>query len=128
MPEQVDRADAAGSASTAQTGIQRLPINTLYQLVSMRQSGDAQLDSGAHIAADTRPVPLLADRADRCRVHQRDDHEFYDARAGGWATDMLAGAGFACRHLAAGMSRPAPSWATLLPEVRAKSDCAEACR
>ena len=44
VPEEVDRRVPPGRLF-GQTGIQRLPINTLYQLVSMRMSDDPQLSA-----------------------------------------------------------------------------------
>src|SRR5690242_10727798 len=43
IAEQVDRR-IAPAALYAQTGIQRLPFNTLYQLAAMREQQDVQLD------------------------------------------------------------------------------------
>ena len=58
----------------AQTGIQFMQINTLYQLFSMVQSADPQLDAAAHAAADAQPVLLLALRTKGGRVHARHHH------------------------------------------------------
>ena len=46
IPEQVD-AHIPPAHLYAQTGIQRMPINTLYQLASMRESQDPQLAAAA---------------------------------------------------------------------------------
>ncbi len=46
MIEIVDR-QVSRERLYAQTGIQRLPLNTLYQLVSMRENSDPQLDAAA---------------------------------------------------------------------------------
>ncbi len=73
----------------AQTGIQRLPINTLYQLYSMRAAGDPQLD----IARTLLLMPdlfgyWLTGRA-VAEYTNATTTGFYDARTGGWAGDLL---------------------------------------
>ena len=80
----------------ARTGIQRLPINTLYQLASHARRAGPAIGRGANAAADPRPVRLLADRARGGRVHQRHDDAASTTRArGGWATERAARAGSA---------------------------------
>ena len=56
----------------AVTGIQQMPINTIYQLAA--DGADAAAGRGADPAADPRPARLLADRGDRRRGDERVHH------------------------------------------------------
>jgi rhamnulokinase len=101
----------------AQTGIQRLPINTLYQLVSMRQSGDPQLD-----AADT--LLLMPDLFHYWLTGQKvaeytnaTTTQFFDARERRWAADLLAALELPSRILPPTVA-PGTLLGELLPDVR----------
>ncbi len=89
MPEQVD-ARISPAQLYAQTGIQRMPINTLYQLFSMGVNHDPQL-------AAARTLLLIPDLFHYWLIGRAvaeytnaTTTQFYDARAGGWAIDLLA--------------------------------------
>ncbi len=89
LPEQVDTR-VSPAQLYAQTGIQRMPINTLYQLASMDAIHDPQL-------AAARTLLLIPDLFHYwltgrmvAEYTNATTTQFYDARAGGWATDLLA--------------------------------------
>jgi len=71
------------------TGIQRLPINTLYQLVSMRQANDPRLEAAETLLL----VPDLFHYWMTGRIVAEYTNatttQFYDARGQGWALDLL---------------------------------------
>ncbi|MEO5953320.1 MAG: FGGY family carbohydrate kinase, partial [Chloroflexia bacterium] len=86
MPEQVDRT-ISPQELYAETGIQRLPINTLYQLASMR--GDRQL-----LEADTfLMIPDLfhywLTGRKVAEYTNATTTQFYSAKEGSWATELL---------------------------------------
>ena len=56
------------------TGIQFMPINTLYQLFAHRRDTPGILDCGSTSSYDPRPFQLLADWQRCLRVHECDDH------------------------------------------------------
>jgi rhamnulokinase len=73
----------------SRTGIQFMPINTLYQLFAMARSGDPQLEAADRLL--TMPA-LLAYWLSGVQADEFTDAtttQCYDARAGGWATDLL---------------------------------------
>jgi rhamnulokinase len=101
----------------AQTGIQHLPINTLYQLVSMRQSGDPQLDT-----ADT--LLLMPDLFHYWLTGQKvaeytnaTTTQFFDARERRWATDLFAALDLPSQILPRVVA-PGTLLGDLLPDVR----------
>ena len=71
------------------TGIQRLPINTLYQLVNMRQANDPRLEAAETLLL----VPDLFHYWMTGRIVAEYTNatttQFYDARGQGWALDLL---------------------------------------
>jgi rhamnulokinase len=88
MPEYVDL-HVSQRQLFAQTGIQRLPINTLYQLVSMRLSGDPQLEAARMLLM----IPdlfnyWLTGRA-VAEYTNATTTQFYDANNQRWASDLL---------------------------------------
>jgi len=119
MPERIDRL-VPPERLYARTGIQRLPINTLYQLFSMREAADPQL-----AAAET--LLMIPDLFHYWLTgHRAAEHtnatstNFYDVRAGGWAVDILGEL-----DLPAGILPPVVAPGTvlgeLLPEVRERA-------
>ncbi len=58
----------------AQTGIQFLQLNTLYQAARARPPAAPPAPGRAHPARHPRPVQLLADRPAGMRIHQRHHH------------------------------------------------------
>ena len=68
----VERARArAGDDAYAITGIQTMPINTVFQLLA--DDGSAALSDAARIALVARPARLLAERRAGQRAHERVD-------------------------------------------------------
>jgi len=73
----------------SRTGIQFLPINTLYQLLALVKSGDPHLEAADRLL--TMPA-LMAYWLCGVQADEFTDAtttQCYDARAGGWATDLL---------------------------------------
>ncbi|MGI6381128.1 MAG: rhamnulokinase [Anaerolineae bacterium] len=74
----------------AQTGIQFMEINTLYQLYAMRMAGDRVLD----LAETFLMIPDLFNYwftgVKRCEFSDATTTQFWDPRRGTWATDLLA--------------------------------------
>jgi rhamnulokinase len=73
----------------AQTGIQRLPINTLYQLVSMRQSDDPQLDVAETLLLIPDLFHYWLTGRTVAEYTNATTTQFFDAQARGWATDLM---------------------------------------
>ena len=72
------------------TGIQLMPINTVFELAAMAAEGDPVLDARRDAAAHARPLPLLALRAARTtEFTNATTTQCFDPRGGGWATDLL---------------------------------------
>ncbi len=57
----------------AQTGLQFMQFNTLFQLFAMRREGSAAAGRGPVAADDAGPVSLVVERREIQRVHGRDD-------------------------------------------------------
>jgi len=89
MLERVDQ-QIASERLYAQTGIQRLPINTLYQLVSMRQSDDPQLDVAATLLLIPDLFHYWLTGRTVAEYTNATTTQFFDARAQHWAIDLLA--------------------------------------
>ena len=103
----------------ARTGMQRLPFNTLYQLVSMQQRNDPQL-----AAADT--LLLMPDLFHFWMTGRKvaeytnaTTTEFFDARERRWATDLLAELELPTCILPP-IVEPGTVLGDLLPQVRAE--------
>ena len=74
----------------AQTGIQFMQFNTLFQLYAMKLAGLAGAGRGRHAADDAGPVQLLAHRRGKARVHQRHHHPVLQpAHAAAGRTELL---------------------------------------
>ena len=73
----------------ARTGIQFMPINTLYQLLAMVRSGDAQLKAADRLLTMPALVAywLCGVKADE--FTDATTTQCYDPLASGWATDLL---------------------------------------
>jgi len=88
IPEQVD-GRVPPRRLYGKTGIQRLPINTLYQLVSMREADDPRLE----VAETLLLIPDLFHYWMTGRIAAEYTNatttQFYDARAQRWALDLL---------------------------------------
>jgi len=88
MLQQVDQQVSPERVYT-QTGIQRLPINTLYQLVSMRQSGDPQLEAAATLLLIPDLFHYWLTGQKVAEYTNATTTQFFDARERRWATDLL---------------------------------------
>lgn len=73
----------------AHTGIQFMPINTLYQLAALAEVGDPQLAAAATFLTmpDLLNYWLTGERA--CEFTIASTTQLYDGRAGRWATELL---------------------------------------
>lgn len=71
------------------TGIQFMPINTLYQLASLAEAGDPQLAAAATFLTvpDLLNSWLTGERA--CEFSNATTTQLYDPRADGWATSLM---------------------------------------
>jgi rhamnulokinase len=116
VPQQVD-ARVPPEQIYARTGIQRLPINTLYQLASMRQSGDPQLAVASTLLLIPDLFHYWLTGRTVAEYTNATTTQFFDARERRWAADILA-----ALDLPAGILPPvvAPGsvLGELLPEVR----------
>jgi len=101
----------------ARTGIQRLPINTLYQLVSMRQHGDPQLDAAKTLLLIPDLLHYWLTGRKVAEYTNATTTQFFDARARRWASDLLAELDLPSRILPE-IVAPSAIIGTLLPEVR----------
>ena len=116
MPEAVD-ARVSPERLFAQTGIQRLPINTLYQLVGMRENRDPQLDAAATLLLipDLFGYWLTGRRV--AEYTNATTTQFFDPQAGQWATGVLAALDLPARILPP-VVPPGTVLGDLLPAVR----------
>jgi rhamnulokinase len=116
MLERVDRLVPA-ERLFARTGIQRLPINTLYQLFSMREAGDPQLAAAETLLMIPDLFHYWLTGLALAEHTTATTTSFYEVRGGGWAVDILDELG-----LPAGILPPVVAPGTLLgdllPEVR----------
>jgi rhamnulokinase len=73
----------------ARTGIQFMPINTLYQVVSLVESGSPQLGAAETFLTvpDLLNYWLTGEKV--CEFTNATTTQMYDPRAGAWALDML---------------------------------------
>src|SRR5206468_3999226 len=124
MPEQVDRR-ISPQKLYAQTGIQRLPIKTLYQLASMRQSDDLQLEAAHTLLMIPDLFHYWMTGRAVAEYTNATTTNFYDARAGGWATDILRELDLPADILPQVVA-PGTILGGLLPEVRDKVGLKEA--
>jgi rhamnulokinase len=117
IAERIDAVVGPG-ALYAQTGIQRLPFNTLYQLASLG-ADDPQLAAAESLLL----IPdLLGYWLTGRRVAEYTNAtttQFLDARTGDWATDLLATLGLPTAPLPL-IVAPGTLLGELLPEVRAE--------
>ena len=99
-----------------QTGIQFLPFNTLYQLLSMALAGSPHLARAKTFL--TIPDLLnfwLTGRA-VCEFTNATTTQFYDPRAGGWATSLLERLGIPT-HFLPEVVMPGTVLGPLLPSI-----------
>lgn len=116
MPELVD-ALVPPEELYVQTGIQRLPINTIYQLVAMRQGHDPLLDAASTLLMlpDLFHYWLTGQKV--AEYTNATTTQLYDARAGHWATDLLEKLDLPS-HMLPIIVAPGTLLGEMLPEVR----------
>src|SRR5205823_11508768 len=88
MPELVEQR-IPGERLYAQTGIQRLPINTLYQLVSMRESRDPQLEAASTLLMIPDLFNYWMTGRAVAEYTNATTTQFYDALQQRWAVELL---------------------------------------
>lgn len=102
------------------TGIQRLPFNTLYQLVSMRQQGDVQLDMAQTLLLMPDLFGYWLTGRMVAEYTNATTTQFYDARAGRWAADLLGALDLPAAILPP-LVAPGTMLGELLPDVRERT-------
>ena len=100
----------------AQTGIQRLPINTLYQLMSMKQSRDPQLEAARTLLMIPDLLHYWLTGRTVAEYTNATTTQFLDATTGTWATDLLAQLGLPSGILPP-IVAPGTTLGRLLPEI-----------
>ena len=115
VPEEVDRRVPPGRLY-AQTGIQRLPINTLYQLASMRVSDDPQLAAAETLLLIPDLFHYWLTGIKVAEYTNATTTQFFDARERRWATDLLDELDLPARILPP-VVPPGTVLGELLPEV-----------
>ncbi len=73
----------------ATTGIQFMPINTLYQLLAMRHGGDPTLDIARTLLMIPDLFTFWLTGVKACEFSNATTTQFYDPRRGAWATSLL---------------------------------------
>jgi rhamnulokinase len=96
------------------TGIQFLPINTLYQLLAMRGSPLLDAAETMLLIPDLMNYWLTGEKA--CEYTNATTTQLLDLQAGGWARDLFEGLDLPSRILAP-IVQPATELGPLLPEV-----------
>jgi rhamnulokinase len=101
----------------AQTGIQRMPINTLYQLFSMSKSRDPQLQTANTLLLMPDLFHYWMTGRKVAEYTNATTTQFYDAREQRWATDLFEMLDLPTRILPPVVA-PGTLLGGLLPEVR----------
>ena len=96
------------------TGIQFLPINTLYQLLAMRGSPLLEAAETMLLIPDLMNYWLTGEKA--CEYTNATTTQLLDLEEGGWAGDLFEGMGLPS-HILAPIVQPATQLGPLLPEV-----------
>ena len=96
------------------TGIQFLPINTLYQLLAMRGSPLLEAAETMLLIPDLMNYWLTGEKA--CEYTNATTTQLLDLEAGGWAGGLFEGMGLPS-HILAPIVQPATQLGPLLPEV-----------
>ena len=98
------------------TGIQRLPINTLYQLVSMHEADDPRLDAAETLLLIPDLLHYWMTGRIVAEYTNATTTQFYDAREQRWAVDLLEELGLPTRTLPP-IVAPGTILGDLLPDV-----------
>jgi rhamnulokinase len=101
----------------ARTGIQRLPINTLYQLAAMRQGRDPQLKAAKMLLMIPDLFHYWMTGSMVAEYTNATTTQFYDAPEQRWATDILERLDIPT-HILPPVVAPGTLLGELLPEVR----------
>ncbi len=101
------------------TGIQFLPINTLYQLLAMRGSPLLEAAETMLLIPDLMNYWLTGEKA--CEYTNATTTQLLDLQEGGWARDLFEGMDLPSRILAP-IVPPATGLGPLLPEVAEEVD------
>src|SRR5919106_1799455 len=96
------------------TGIQFLPINTLYQLLAMLGSPLLEAADTMLLIPDLMNYWLTGEKA--CEYTNATTTQLLDLEEGGWAGDLFEGMGLPS-HILAHIVQPATQLGPLLPEV-----------
>lgn len=116
MPEEVDRR-VPPEGLFARTGIQRLPINTLYQLVSLRQRGDPQLAAAETLLLMPDLFHYWLTGRKVAEYTNATTTQLFDPRERRWATALLDELDLPARILPPVVT-PGTVLGDLLPDVR----------
>ena len=82
-----------------QTGIQFMPINSLYQMLSLVESGSPQLDIAATFLTAPDLLNYWLTGAKVCEFSNATTTQLYNPVLGGWATDLMERIGHSQPHL-----------------------------
>ncbi|MBA3944058.1 MAG: rhamnulokinase [Herpetosiphonaceae bacterium] len=118
LPEQVDLR-VSPRRLFAQTGIQRMPINTLYQLVSMRHQHDPQLDVAATLLLIPDLFHYWLSGRQVAEYTNATTTQFFDPQARMWATELLRELELPA-HILPPVVLPGTILGDLLPDIRAE--------
>jgi rhamnulokinase len=115
IPEYVDR-HVSLRRLYEKTGIQRLPINTLYQLVSMRKADDPRLNAAETLLLIPDLLHYWMTGRIVAEYTNATTTQFYDALGQRWAVDLLEELGLPTRILPP-IVAPGTILGDLLPNV-----------
>ncbi len=101
----------------AQTGMQRLPFNTLYQLMSMQLRNDPQLTAAGTLLLMPDLFHYWLTGHKVAEYTNATTTQFFDARQRRWATDLMEELGLPTQILPP-IVQPGTVLGDLLPEVR----------
>jgi rhamnulokinase len=73
----------------ARTGIQLMPINTVYQLASMVSTGDPSLEAASSLVMMADLFHYWLSGVKACELTNATTSQLYDPVLGGWARDLL---------------------------------------
>jgi rhamnulokinase len=116
VPEQVDQHISPQQLYDV-TGMQRLPFNTLYQLVSMQRSNDPQLAAAETLLLIPDLFHYWMTGRKVAEYTNATTTQFFDARERRWATDLLGELGVPT-HILPPVVPPGTMLGSLLPAVR----------
>lgn len=116
MPEYVD-GRLSPQQLYARTGIQRMPINTIYQLVSMQQQRDPQLAAAETLLLMPDLLHYWLTGVRLAEYTNATTTQLFDAQARDWAGDLLGALDLPAQILPA-VRAPGSLLGELLPDLR----------